>query len=228
MRQLAAAAGGELLPLTRVVELVEHLREALTRLDLRFRAVLRDGTVGEIHGLAVAIEDDGHIVIFLYSVGCIGKFLHQRSALRIIQRAEAHIGFVSRAEGEFTRDQRRNAGVMVEHPLVDNLLRVAAALREGEGVLLLRKERQLVERRRQVVEKAGQQLARGGKVRVHAAQTFDDTPLRVEQDEVRPPPHALEHELLAADLAEFVRALERQDHHALKIRLLDEQHARAD
>ena len=33
--------------------------------------------------------------------------------------------------------------------------------------------------------------------------------LRVEQDEVRPPPHALEHELLAADLAEFVRALER-------------------
>ena len=126
------------LPLTRVVELVEHLREALTRLDLRFRAVLRDGTVGEIHGLAVAVEDDGHIVIFLYSVGCIGKFLHQRPALRIIQRAEAHVGLVSRAEGEFARDQRRNAGVMVEHPLVDSLLRVAAALREGEGVLLLR------------------------------------------------------------------------------------------
>ena len=114
------------------------MREALTRLDLRFRAVLRDGTVGEIHGLAVAVEDDGHIVIFLYSVGCIGKFLHQRPALRIIQRAEAHVGLVSHAEGEFTRDQRRNAGVMVEHPLVDSLLRVAAALREGEGVLLLR------------------------------------------------------------------------------------------
>ena len=117
---------------------------------------------------------------------------------------------------------------MVEHPLVDSLLRVAAALREGEGVLLLRKERQLVERRRQMVEKAGQQLARGGKVRVHAAQAFDDAPLRVEQDEVRPPPHALEHELLLADLSEFVCALERQDHHALKIRLLDGQHARAD
>ena len=79
-----------------------------------------------------------------------------------------------------------------------------------------------------MVKKAGQQLARGGKVRVHAAQTFDDTPLRVEQDEVRPPPHALEHELLLADLSEFVRALERQDHHTLKIRLLDGQHARAD
>ena len=117
---------------------------------------------------------------------------------------------------------------MVEHPLVDSLFRVAAALREGEGVLLLRKERQLVERCRQMVKKAGQQLARGGKVCIHAAQTFDDTPLRVEQDEVRPPPHALEHELLLADLSEFVRALERQDHHALKIRLLDGQHARAD
>ena len=138
VRQLAAAAGGELLPLTRVVELVEHRRKILARLDLRFCAVLRDGTVGEIHGLAVAVEDDGHIVIFPYSVGCLGKFLHQRPALRIVQRAEAHVGLVSRAEGEFARDQRRNAGVMVEHPLVDSLLRVAAALREGEGVLLLR------------------------------------------------------------------------------------------
>ena len=35
-----------------------------------------------------------------------------------------------------------------------------------------------------MVEKAGQQLARGGKVRVHAAQAFDDAPLRVEQNEV--------------------------------------------
>ena len=60
-----------------------------------------------------------------------------------------------------------------------------------------------------MVKKAGQQLARGGKVCIHAAQTFDDTPLRVEQNEVRAPPHALEHELLLADLSEFVRALER-------------------
>ena len=228
MRQLAPAACGKLLPLASVIKLVEHLREVFARLDLRLRAVLRDGTVGEIDGLSVAVENDRCITIFLYSVDGTGKFLYQCFALRIAQRAEAHIGLMSRAEGEFARDERRNAGVVVEHPLVDGLLRVAAALREGDRILFLRKERQLVERRRQVVEKAGQQLPRGGKVRVHAAQAFDDAPLRVEQNEVRAPAHAFEHELLAADLSEFVRALERQDHHALKVRLLDGQHARAD
>ena len=60
-----------------------------------------------------------------------------------------------------------------------------------------------------MVKKTGQQLARGGKVRVHAAQAFDDAPLRVEQNEVRAPAHAFEHELLLADLSEFVCALER-------------------
>ena len=117
---------------------------------------------------------------------------------------------------------------MVKHPLVDGRFLLAAAPCEGDGVLLLREEGELVERRRQTVEKAGQQLARGGEVRVHAAQTFDDALLRVEQDEVRPPPHTFKNELLLADLAKLIRALERQDHHALKVRLLDGQYARAD
>ena len=98
---------------------------------------------------------------------------------------------------------------MVKHPLVDGRFLLAATPCEGDGVLLLRKKGELVERRRQTVEKTGQQLARSGKVCVHAAQAFDDASLRVEQYKVRPPPHALEHELLLADLTELVRALER-------------------
>ena len=167
-------------------------------------------------------------MIFLDGACGIGKFLRQRFSLRAAQRAEAHVSLAAGAESEFTRDQRRNAGVMVEHPLVDGLLLLAAALREGKGSLLLRKQRQLVERRRQTVEKTGQQLARGGEVRVHAAQAVDDASLRIEQHKVRPPAHAFEHELLLAHLSEFVRALERQDHHALEVRLLDRKHARAD
>jgi hypothetical protein len=117
---------------------------------------------------------------------------------------------------------------MVKHPLVDGRFLLAAAPCEGDGVILLCEEGELVKRRRQTVEKTGQQLARGGKIRVHAAQAFDDASLRIEQYKVRPPPHALKHELLLADLTKLVRALERQDHHAFKIRLLDRKHARAD
>ena len=228
VRQLATAAGGKLLPLARVVEFVEHRRKILARFHLCLRAVLRDETVGEVHGLAVAVEDNGRVTIFLDGACGIGKFLRQRLALCAVQCAEAHIGRAACAEGKLTRDERRNAGIMVKHPLVDGRFLLAATPCEGDGILLLREEGELVERRRQTVEKTGQQLARGGKVCVHAAQAFDDASLRIEQYKVRPPPHALEHELLLADLTKLVRALERQDYHAFKIRLLDRKHARAD
>ena len=125
-RQLTPAALRGLLPVALGVESVEQRGEGWEGRLHRLRAILRDGTIGEIHRLSLAREHGRRKVIFLYSIRqpfyLCGKALAAVAPVR-----EAGVGCAEGAKRQLARDERRDAEIPVEQKALDALLRSPAA-----------------------------------------------------------------------------------------------------
>ena len=178
-RQLTPAALRGLLPVALGVEGVEQRGKGREGRLHRLRAVLRDGTIGEIHRLSLAREHGRCKAIFPHSFRQAFHFRGKAFAA-VAPVREAGVGCAEGAKRQLARDERRDAEIPVEQEALDGLLRSPAAA----GQLRVGQQRELVKRRRKLVVQPRQQRPRTGDLKLHAAHTIQNAVVLVEQQEV--------------------------------------------
>ena len=128
------------------------------------------------------------------------------------------------AEGQLPGDQGGDAEVAVQQKGVHAPLRVGGGEPLPEAGLRLLRHRQPAHGGRGLVVQPRQHLPAGGHVRVHPAEAVDDPPLPVQQDQVGPAAHGLQHQRPPARAAELVGDIQLQPHQPLQRRLGDGGH----
>ena len=125
-RQLTPAALRGLLPVALGVKGVEQRGKGRKGRLHRLRAVLRDGTIGEIHRLSLARKHGRCKAIFPHSFRQAFHF-RGKALAAVAPVREAGVGCAEGAKRQLARDERRDAEKPVEQEALDGLLRSPAA-----------------------------------------------------------------------------------------------------
>ena len=182
-RQLTPAALRGLLPVALGVEGIEQRGEGWEGRLHRLRAVLRDGTIGEVHGLSLAREHGRCKAIFPHSF-CQAFHFRGKALAAVAPVREAGVGCAEGAKRQLARDERRDAEIPVEQEALDGLLRSPAAAGQLDRPLRVGQQRELVKRRRKLIVQPRQQRPRTGDLKLHTAHTIQNAVVLVEQQEV--------------------------------------------
>ena len=200
---------------------VQHGGEGIPGRTLHGAAVLIDGDIGEIGGLAVPDKHPGGEAPPVLPAHCL--LPHRKGCRQVLPvRCVPYMFPVPAAcRGQLPAYQRGQPIETVQQPLGgvrpvgDGGQHVSEVLRTG------RQRVQLFLGRREVVEKAGEDLTLLAHLHVHTAQAVDDPLLTVQKDQVGVPAHALEHQPSPPRLPQLVHDIQGQDHHPLQARLID-------
>ena len=222
--QVRAPLPHPLLLLPGLIKFVQHPGKAVAVNALHRRAVLADGQVREIRRPAVLPQTYRGKLSLPDAGDQLLQFLPQPLPLLRSHLAKTAVRLPRRPERQFPGYQGRNAEIRVQQKGVRLPLRVGGIQLFPKALLRLLRHGEPSHGGRGLIVKPRQHLAAGGHFRVHPAQAINHTAVSVQQDQVGPAAHSLQHQRPAARLAEVVGNIQFHPHQPLQRRLGDVRH----
>ena len=220
--EVRSPLAGPLLLFPGLIEGVQQGGKAGIGHTLRRPAVLAHGHAGKVQGLAVPEEADGGKALLPDPVLEVLQSPPQRAGAPHLEDPGVHIPHG--LEGELPGHEGGEAEVLVQQERVQGLLRRRGSKAGGKARLRLLQEGKPPCGGGGLVEKARQHLPRGGHVRVHPAEAVDDPALPVQQDQVGPAAHGLQHQRPPPRPAQLVGGVELNFHQPFQGRLGQARH----
>ena len=217
--QVRAPLAGPLHPLPGLIKVIQQLTKAPVPLRFRGSAVLGDGQIGKIHRFPLLAEADGCKAVSLDGTDEALQLRPKAVLLLFPKLKDMPVRLPRRPESQLPGNNGRHAEIAVQQKGVQLPLRVGRGKLLPEAHLRFLRHRQAAGGGRRLIVKPRQHLAGCGHIRVHPPQAIDDASLSVQQDQVGPAAHGLQHQRPLSRLAEVIRHIQLQPHQPLQGRL---------